>query len=488
MTISTEASQITLQGNGVTTVFAVNFTADSSSDIAVIYTNASGQQTTLLPTQYLVAIPNPLTGEIWANSFTITYPLFGSPIAAGTSLTVQRILPYQQLTDLQNQGNFYAVAVEAGLDELEMQIQQTAARTGSIRGTWLTDTSYNFGDIVVDGVNGNDTGNLYSCAIPNISGTWSTDLANGLWSLALNIQGIVNSLPQIGNNQAFANISGMTATPTGVGVSALIDSALGNTQGSILYRSGSAWTVLAPGTNGQVLQTQGVSANPLWVSGGGGGTITSVTAGTGLSGGGSGGGVTLSLANIADQAMLANTSGTTNAPAATTLSAFLDEVLGSTQGSIIYRGATVWQELTPGSSGQFLQTQGASSNPEWADVAATGALLIANNLSDVASIATSLTNLGFAKSLVSNGSATIGLNGMILKVGQSTTGGGGTVGVSFTTPFPNSLLGVFAFGTVPGISFSYSSTSTSGFTLSSWNSQNGFLDPSRTAYWFTVGN
>jgi len=58
---------------------------------------------------------------------------------------------------------------------------------------------------------------------------------------------------------------------------------LGSTQGNILYRSSGAWTVLAPGTAGQVLKTNGSGQNPSWadqvatltyVIDGGGATIT----------------------------------------------------------------------------------------------------------------------------------------------------------------------------------------------------------------------
>ena len=37
-------------------------------------------------------------------------------------------------------------------------------------------------------------------------------------------------------------------------------------QGDILYYNGTAWVVLIPGTSGQVLQTQGASANPIWAT------------------------------------------------------------------------------------------------------------------------------------------------------------------------------------------------------------------------------
>jgi hypothetical protein len=49
-----------------------------------------------------------------------------------------------------------------------------------------------------------------------------------------------------------------------------------------------------------------------------------------------------------------------------TLSSQIDSVFGSSQGSILYRGVSVWTALAPGSSGFFLQTQGASANPTWA--------------------------------------------------------------------------------------------------------------------------
>lgn len=38
-------------------------------------------------------------------------------------------------------------------------------------------------------------------------------------------------------------------------------------QGDILYFNGTAWVRLAPGTSGQVLQTNGAGANPMWIAG-----------------------------------------------------------------------------------------------------------------------------------------------------------------------------------------------------------------------------
>ena len=49
-----------------------------------------------------------------------------------------------------------------------------------------------------------------------------------------------------------------------------------------------------------------------------------------------------------------------------TLSAVLDFIGSAAQGDILYRGASAWARLGAGTSGQFLQTQGAAANPQWA--------------------------------------------------------------------------------------------------------------------------
>ena len=47
--------------------------------------------------------------------------------------------------------------------------------------------------------------------------------------------------------------------------------------------------------------------------------------------------------------------------------AILNQV-STTQGALLYRGASSWQALAPGTSGQYLKTLGAGANPEWATV------------------------------------------------------------------------------------------------------------------------
>jgi hypothetical protein len=67
------------------------------------------------------------------------------------------------------------------------------------------------------------------------------------------------------------------------------------------------------------------------------------------------------------------------------VSAILDKI-GSVVGSLLYRSSTAWSTFGPGSSGQFLKSNGASSAPSWA-VPATGATAF-TGLSDVPSVYT----------------------------------------------------------------------------------------------------
>jgi hypothetical protein len=86
----------------------------------VYYTDSTGAITLIPSSQYTV------TGIGTANGGAVTYPLVGSPIATGTSLTIQRVVPYVQLTDLVNQSGYYPNVVENALDYLTMQTQQLA--------------------------------------------------------------------------------------------------------------------------------------------------------------------------------------------------------------------------------------------------------------------------------------------------------------------------------------------------------------------------
>lgn len=107
-------------------------------------------------------------------------------------------------------------------------------------------------------------------------------------------------------------------------------------------------------------------------SGGGAGTVTSVSSGTGLTGGPITTSGTLSLASAANLTIKSNISGGLASPTDNTLTAVLDQVLGTAQGSVIFRNSSIWTVLGPGTNGQFLETQGAGANVAWASPTGSG--------------------------------------------------------------------------------------------------------------------
>lgn len=179
-------------------------------------------------------------------------------------------------------------------------------------------------------------------------------------------------LPSIADGDVIANISGASAIPVGKTLSQWFDYVLSNARGSVIFRGATGWTVLAPGTAGNYLKTLGAGADVMWDSPAGSGTVTSVASGTGLTGGPVTTTGTLALAAFADSLFLANISGGSAAPTPTGLSQFIDHAISATRGAVLYRGASGWVALSPGTSGKYLKTQGAGADPIWDAPAGSG--------------------------------------------------------------------------------------------------------------------
>lgn len=132
-----------------------------------------------------------------------------------------------------------------------------------------------------------------------------------------------SGLTAIADKTLLSNISGASAVPIGNTLSAILDDIIGATPGIYLNRGASLWQ-----------------------------------------------GTAFSLPAQADKTILANISGGSAAPTADTLTAILDAILGNTQGDIIYRNASGWVVLPPGTTNNVLLTGGASANPFWGSVSA----------------------------------------------------------------------------------------------------------------------
>ena len=267
------------------------------------------------------------------------------------------------------------------------------------------------------------------------------------------------ALAPVADRTVMANTSGGAAPPVAMTLTALFDAVVSNARGTVFTRTIAGWAGLAPGTNGYFLRTNGSGADVSWDAPAGGGTVTSIATGAGLTGGPITGAGTISLASVADKNLLANISGASAAPAAVTVSQLLDSALSAAQGAVIYRSGTAWVALAPGTSGQILTTGGASANPSWANAAA--AAPIANNLilgnisgATAAPIGVSLTNVidavfGSTRGMILYRGATgwaalpAGTAGQVLTTGGTATdpswaassGGGGTsITISDTPP------------------------------------------------------
>ena len=120
MTIETTTNLIRYQGDGAATTFTYSFLIPTEADSVITYTDASGNETVLVPGQYTISgLNNPAGGSV-------TYPLSGSPIAVGTFLSIARELPIVQETDFTNQDGFYPETLESALDYLTMLVQQVS--------------------------------------------------------------------------------------------------------------------------------------------------------------------------------------------------------------------------------------------------------------------------------------------------------------------------------------------------------------------------
>ena len=252
-------------------------------------------------------------------------------------------------------------------------------------------------------------------------------------------------LAPIADGYFLANVIGSTAAPIATTLTQFLDVAAGNTRGSIMVRTGAAWTLLAPGTSGQFLQTHGSGADAGWGSPAGSGTVLSIATGAGLTGGPITSTGTISFAAIADARLLANVSGASAAPVAVSLTAMLDYSIGSTQGQILYRSGSAWSVLAPGVTGQVLTTGGAAANPSWANAPTSGAaiqnLRIVSNVSGSNATPTGNTLTTILDAIISSVRGTIiyrtnsGWTGLAPGVsGQYLTTRGSTNDPFWTTP------------------------------------------------------
>ncbi|EEX4809014.1 phage tail protein [Escherichia coli] len=116
MTVSTEVDHNEYTGNGVTTTFPYTFRIFQKSDLVVQVVDLNENITELiLDADYIV------TGAGGYNGGNI---ILSKALVSGYQISISRVLPVTQETDLRNQGKFFAEVHEDAFDKLTMLIQQ----------------------------------------------------------------------------------------------------------------------------------------------------------------------------------------------------------------------------------------------------------------------------------------------------------------------------------------------------------------------------
>lgn len=119
-TVPSDASRVGYSTNGSTTVFSVPFVFFDDTDLQVILVN----NTTAVETTLVLTTDYTVTGGAGSTGSLTTL----SAYASGSTLVIQREVPYTQEIDYEPNDGFPADVNEEGLDRATMQIQQVRRR------------------------------------------------------------------------------------------------------------------------------------------------------------------------------------------------------------------------------------------------------------------------------------------------------------------------------------------------------------------------
>jgi hypothetical protein len=125
MTVPISTSRSTYAGNGATTGFSTGFYFRDPTEV-VVKLKLSGGSDVIQTLGVHYSVTNPAGVGLNGSITMVTAP------PTGSTLTVERTVPYTQATSFRTQGSFSPAVHEDALDELAMQIQQLARRTSDL--------------------------------------------------------------------------------------------------------------------------------------------------------------------------------------------------------------------------------------------------------------------------------------------------------------------------------------------------------------------
>ncbi len=380
-TLTNSTTQAALTIDGVLTVVAdvvlvKNQAAPAQNGIYTVTTVGTGATNWVLTraTNYdqlaeIVAGSYTAVGAGTVNAATLWIMTGSTPITVGTTA-----IPWTQL-NVTGAGSVTSVATGTGLTGGPITTTGTVSiANGGVGTTQLADVGVTTGKVADGAISYAKFQNVAAVSIlgnPTGSPAAASEitLGSGLAFVGATLTatgtgGTVTSVSVVTANGISGTVATATTTPAitlAIANSSIVLAKLANLAGvSLLGNPTGSPAAPSAITLGTGLSFSGTTLQAT----GSGGTVTSIATGAGLTGGTITASGTIAFAAIADQRILANVSGGSLAPSATTASAVLD-IVGSTQGDLLYRDSSVWGVLAPGTSGYLLATQGAAANPHW---------------------------------------------------------------------------------------------------------------------------
>jgi hypothetical protein len=363
MTVTSTNQKVQFNGNGSTTVFAYNFKIFASSDLSVILRSAAGTETVQqLTTNYTVSG----VGEASGGNVTM-----GTAPASGTTLTILRVQPNLQGLDLVPNDPFPAGSMEDALDKLTFMVQTHDEEIGrSIKASKT--------NVIADSeftVSATDRANkLFSFdSSGNLSIAQELGTYRGDWAAST-----AYAVRDLAKDTSTGNIFICVTAHTSSGSQPLTT----NTDSA-------KWALIVDAASATTSATAAATSATAAASSATAAASSATTSGNSATAAASSATAAASSATAAGSSATAAASSATSA--ASSLSTFQSQYHGAASSDPSSNLST--GDLYFNTSSNTLKVYNGSA---WVAAAfdTSGALVAANNLSDVASAATALTNLG----------------------------------------------------------------------------------------------
>ena len=132
--LTTLTARVTYNGNDATTSFDYPFKIWASDELELWITDAAGAKTQITSNYNLTGVGNDAGGSV-------TYPVSGNPLETGKTITLQRVVDYDQsFFDAVNNQAFQAEVLESAIDKVVAQLQQLKEEIDrSLRGALSSD-------------------------------------------------------------------------------------------------------------------------------------------------------------------------------------------------------------------------------------------------------------------------------------------------------------------------------------------------------------